>query len=385
GAVDMVRMLLRYGADPAVVSPAGETALDAALRWAGVDIEAELRQRFTETYPEPDMEIWVAREEQDDETELVVVEARQPGRDGGAVSEKQTGHGAIATILEREQGIRTPFETLVDRALEFRAARPTASGRRRDVTERPAWWETVRTLQERGDAETFAKAAALTADSVLLHRRLGVDVLAQLGRPGDRNAADSLPLLRRMAREETDPALLRSLILGLSHHGDAAALPEVLKHSRHSDPAIRDAVAFALMSVLPPEDALGTSELVHLTGDEHEDVRDWATMSLSLLDSDTPQIREALATRLDDESLVVVAEAVRGLAERGDERAAAGIRRLFADPAVDNYPLDLALESAGMLGDRTLLEPLRAVRELADLHGLTAEWDEAVGRLGGIG
>ncbi|GAA3218168.1 ankyrin repeat domain-containing protein [Actinocorallia longicatena] len=383
GAVDVVRMLLNAGADPRAVNESGETALDAALRWADVDVEAELRQQKSEVYSEPEWEITVIREEQDDETELITVEARRPGQGGGGLSEKQTGHGAIATVLERELGTRTPFETLVGRALEFRAARPTATEGRRDVTERPAWWESVRTLQERADTGTFEDAAKLAADPDPLRRRLGVDVLAQLGRGGDRPfATKSLPILRRMTRDETDPALLRSLILALSHHGDAAALPEVLKHSRHDDPAVRDAVAFALMSVLPPDDALGTGELIRMTGDEHEDVRDWATTSLSLLESDTPQIRTALAARVEDESLVVAAEAVRGLAERGDRRAVAGIHRLLTDPAVDNYPLDLALESAALLHDPSLRGPLEAVRELAELHGLTAEWTEAMQGLG---
>lgn len=379
GAVDIVRMLLRYGADPGAVGEDGGTALDAALAWAGVDLEVELRREKQEMYPELGYEFSVTREEQDDETELITVEARRPGVEYGTMSEKQTGHGAIATILERELGIGTSFEDLVKRAMEFREVRPTAGDNRRDVTERPGWWETVRTLQQRADQETLEKATALTVDPDPLRRTLGVEILAQLGRDGDRPfATRTLPLLRRMTREETDAGLLRSLIIGLSHHGDAAALPEVLKHARHPDHRVRDAVAFALMSVLPPDHALGTTELVGLTEDEHEYVRDWATMSLSLLESDSPQIRDALARRVDDPSPVVAAEATRGLAERKDPRAAAGIRRLLADPSIDNYPLDLALEAAGALGDPSLRDALTAATELCQAHGLAAELREAL-------
>src|SRR3954452_13768061 len=43
GAVDVVRALLAHGADPAKPNDQGSTPLDAALRWAGVDIETEMR------------------------------------------------------------------------------------------------------------------------------------------------------------------------------------------------------------------------------------------------------------------------------------------------------------------------------------------------------
>jgi ankyrin repeat protein len=380
GAVDVVRALLAHGADPAKPNDQGGTPLEAALRWAGVDIEAEMRREKEELYPEPGYEFSVTREEQDDETELITVEARSPGREYGTTSEKQTGHGAIATILERALGLRTPFEDLVERALEFRTPRPTPG--HRDVIARPAWWETVRTLQARADLETYERTVELCAGPDVTTRILGVEVLAQLGRAQDRPfAARSLPLLLRMTREETDPRLLRSLIIGLSHYEDSAALPEVLRHARHSDHRVRDAVAFSLTSVLPPDDALGAAELIRLTGDEHEYVRDWATMSLSLLAADTEEVRAALAARLDDDSLVVVAEAVRGLAERGDPRAAVGIRRILSDPDIDNYPLDLALEAAADLRDPGLRELLTEARELCEAHGLSEELDLALRNL----
>jgi ankyrin repeat protein/HEAT repeat protein len=375
GAVDVVRALLTHGADPAKPNDQGSTPLEAALRWAGVDIAAEMLREKEELYPDPGYEFSVTREELDDETELITVEARSPGREYGTTSEKQTGHGAIATILERAMGLHTPFEDLVERALEFRTEEPG----RREVTARPAWWETVRTLQSRADIETYERTVELCASPDVLTRILGVEVLSQLGRAQERPfAARSLPLMLKMTREETDPRLLRSLIIGLSHHGDSAALTEVLKHARHTDHRVRDAVAFSLTSVLPSDEALDAGELIRLTEDAHEYVRDWATMSLSLLAADTPEIRDALVVRLDDESLVVAAEAARGLAERGDRRAVAGIRRILSDPDIDNYPLDLALEAAADLRDPGLRELLTEARDLCEAHGLSEELDMAL-------
>jgi HEAT repeat protein len=137
-------------------------------------------------------------------------------------------------------------------------------------------------------------------------------------------------------------------------------------------------VAKALVKVLPPEQPMDADELIRLTGDEHEYVRDWATMSLSLMDADSEALRDALARRLDDPSPVVVAEAVRGLAERGDRRAAVGIRHLLTDPTVENYPLDVALEAVVRLGDPLLRRDVLACRPLAESHGLHEEWQEAL-------
>ncbi|ROO89306.1 ankyrin repeat protein [Actinocorallia herbida] len=372
GAVDIVRLLLKAGADPGALDAEGKTALDAALHWTGIDLEAELRRRQTEMFTEPGYEVVVTRTEQDDETELISVSAGRPGEFDGAESAMQTGHGAIATILEQRLGVRTPMDELVRRAMEFRYLRPTAAESRRHATERPGWSETVRVLRERRDAETLDQAIELAHDSDPLYRTLGVDVLA-----GPEHRAKALPLLRRMAREETDPVLLRAVVLALSDHGDVVALPELLGHARHDDHRVRDAVGYALTRVLPPEDPMETEELVRLTEDDHEYVRDWATMSLGLLEIDNPEIREALARRLDDPSPVVLAEAARGLAERGDQRAAAGIRRLLADPALDNYTLDVALESAARLGDPALHADVLRCRPLAESHGLEAVWREA--------
>lgn len=380
GAVGLVRTLLRHGADPAATAEGGETALEAALRWTGTDIEAELRARKRELYSEPGYEIVISRREQDDGTELITALAGRGAEFGGTTSELQTGHGAIATLLERRLGIPTPFEELVRRAMEFRYLRPTAADVRRHVTERPAWAETVRTLGERDDEESVREVIALTEHPDPLHRTLGVDALARLS-PRFR----ALPRLRRMARVESDPILLRSLIRALSERGDAAALPELLRHSRHPDERVRGAVARALVKVLPPEQPLDAAELIRLTGDEHEYVRDWATMSLSLMELDSPRLRDALARRLDDPSPVVVAEAVRGLAERGDRRAVAGVRHLLTDPTLENYPLDVALEAVVRLGDPALRPDVLACRPLAESHGLHAEWQEALRATSGDG
>ncbi|OYV95779.1 MAG: hypothetical protein B7Z73_01935 [Planctomycetia bacterium 21-64-5] len=87
--------------------------------------------------------------------------------------------------------------------------------------------------------------------------------------------------------------------------------------------------------------------LIRLSRDSDSDVRDWATFGLgSQCDLDTPQIRDALAARLDDTDDDTRHEAIVGLARRQDRRAIAAVGRELSSDCVSS----LVLEAADLLG-----------------------------------
>jgi HEAT repeat protein len=109
--------------------------------------------------------------------------------------------------------------------------------------------------------------------------------------------------------------------------------------------------------------------LIRLMGDEMADIRDWATFALgSRLEIDSPEVRSALASRLDDEDFETRWEAIVGLALRKDPRASEPIRQGLRSESV---PL-LALDAAAALADRGFL---------ADVTRLRDEWQESEPRL----
>ncbi|MEU0301453.1 ankyrin repeat domain-containing protein [Streptomyces sp. NPDC006175] len=182
GSAHTVRTLLRHGARD--LSP----ALEEARRMLTLDVERELRDALRRMYGDEAHESVVRRTPVDGGVTVTVGLLR--GGELFASQDLQTGHGAIATLLEGELGLRAPFEELAVRAL--REGDPGLDN----------WLVAVGALGRRGDEETFQVAAAWTASEDPLRQLFGVDVLARLGfGDGGKPFADrAVPLLRGLAR-----------------------------------------------------------------------------------------------------------------------------------------------------------------------------------------
>ncbi|MGW1095315.1 ankyrin repeat domain-containing protein [Streptomyces sp. NPDC002455] len=188
GSVRTVRALLRHGSRDLSL------ALDEARRMLTLDVEQELRDALRRGYGDEGHESAVRRARVDGGVTVTVELLR--GGELFASQDLQTGHGAIATLLESELGLRAPFEELAVRAL--RDGDPGLDN----------WRVAVGALWLRGDEETFQAAAAWTASEDPLRQRFGVDVLARLGfgTGGTPFTARAVPLLRELART-ADPEL----------------------------------------------------------------------------------------------------------------------------------------------------------------------------------
>ncbi|MEV4611654.1 HEAT repeat domain-containing protein [Kitasatospora sp. NPDC049258] len=347
GAFGVAQVLLAAGADPTAPDSQGRTPAELARRWQGLDPEQELRRRLAAAGPGT---VAVHREEQPDETGLIVAERTGPGPGGRAeVAEVQDGHSAVLCLLEESLGIDAPFEELTARAL----ACPSS--------EHPGWWEPVRLLHRRGGESAYLAAERLCGDERPRAREFGVDVLAQfdyLSR--ERPYAERIvALLRRMAAAEQDPEVLQSVLAGLGHQRDPAALPELARHVHHPYAPVRHSIAVALVGLVPGDHAEAMAAVLALVADPDDGVRDWAAFALASVEADTPEIRDTLAGLLADPATPVVAEAARGLAHRGDPRAVEPLLRLLRETDPDEYAWDVALESAESSADPRLRDAAR--------------------------
>jgi HEAT repeat protein len=99
---------------------------------------------------------------------------------------------------------------------------------------------------------------------------------------------------------------------------------------------VRFGATFALVGLENPE---AIEAMIRLLRDANEEVRDWATFGLgSILEVDEERIRQALRDRLGDGDGDVRAEAMVGLARRGDDRVIAGLARAL-DAELDDSPI----------------------------------------------
>jgi HEAT repeat protein len=228
--------------------------------------------------------------------------------------------------------------------------------------EEDPYWDAVGALHWRGTREVLDRAVGLCRSPCAVERRAGADILGQLEVPERSFPEEGRGVLRAMLEREEDSGVLRAILIALSHHRSPEIVAPASRFRRHADPNVRLAVVFALTGL---EDAGSIGTLIELTSDSVAYVRDWATFALGsqIEQVDTTEIREALVERLADPDDDTRAEAIIGLARRGDRRMLPALRDELASGSVGR----LAIEAAALVGDPQLYPLLAALQSWWDV------------------
>jgi HEAT repeat protein len=209
-------------------------------------------------------------------------------------------------------------------------------------------WSAVTSLHWRGTFEVLKQAEQLTRSSSSRERRLGADILGQLGVPERSFPAECTEILSGMLCSDDEPEVLRSVLVAMSFHDCGPALPLIASFSGHSDASVRHATVLALAA---EESQFAVTHLITLSGDADDNVRDWATFALgTLFEMDTPGIRDALFQRIEDANDEVRGEALVGLACRKDSRVINALKTELATDCVGR----LAIEASEMIASPEL-------------------------------
>lgn len=169
-----------------------------------------------------------------------------------------------------------------------------------------------------------------------------------------------MPRLLELLEAAPTPRCRAEVVRALGHAWTEEACLAVLPYADDEDDEVRLEVARTAPGGLDSEAAEErvAKTLIQLSRDDVDDIRDWATFGLgSILEIDTPAVRQALADRLDDEKFDTACEALVGLAERGDERAFDRTMELLQAESVPR----LAVDAARALADQRLLGALRSL------------------------
>ncbi|MCL1469386.1 HEAT repeat domain-containing protein [Argonema antarcticum] len=233
--------------------------------------------------------------------------------------------------------------------------------------DRDAWLYLVGVLHFRGNFEVFQAASRLCKSENPQERRLGTNILGQLGIPKRTFPNESLAILLKMLETDDDPDVLSAVGIALGH----------IKYPRSIEPLVRlkdspnaDVCYGVVFGLLSQEDELAIDTLSELSSDPDEDVRNWATFGLgSQIETDSKVIREALFQRLikegrkTDTEAEIRGEALVGLAKRKDERVVNPLIEELSSGCVGRLPVEAAKE----IGDVRLYPVLIELKEWWDL------------------
>jgi HEAT repeat protein len=209
--------------------------------------------------------------------------------------------------------------------------------------------------------EVLAVAVTFCGSDESALRATGAGLLAQLCDLGNGLAGEALGALEPLLAREDDLGVIRIALHGVAATRLPDGLVSALRFASHLDPGVRLDATHALYSCAgEPAAQRAIDALIVLSADPDDDVRDWATFGLGTdIDGDGPDVRDALAARLDDPHLDVREEAAVGLARRGDTRAFETVHALLTEDEVSA----LTVEAAGHLDDDRLLRPLLELGE----------------------
>lgn len=266
------------------------------------------------------------------------------------------------------------YEHVITRAAGFGTDPDT------DEDDVEARWQLIRELHRSTGRDAFEAVVAAAESDDRARRLVGLDALGQIGYAANRPYRDeTLPVLLSAAeaaeaagaKDGGDAEVIASAVTALGHVADFRGLPAVLRHVGHPSDAVRFAVAVALPTLTDPDEpaAEAVRALITLTRDADPQVRDWATFGLGTqLDADGPEVRDALAARLDDSSDHAGEEALMGLARRGDPRATAPLldqlRLLAGDGSIQ--PGTLLFEAVAVSRPTEALPLLRRLWQRRD-------------------
>jgi len=213
----------------------------------------------------------------------------------------------------------------------------------------------------RGGSEEYQIGLEYCKSSDPLDRATGADVLAQLGWQDHTFLDETVDVLIPMLKDSND-LVANFAAVALGHRDHPKAIPHLVEISEHNNPVVREGVVFGLLG---HEDPQAVCTLIRLSRDSSEDARNWALFGLgSQIETDTPEIRDALFDGLNDPYDEARGEALLGLALRGDARVVDAILQEWEGETISF----LSVEAAQEIGDSRLLPDLKQFLETMDLE-----------------
>ena len=235
-------------------------------------------------------------------------------------------------------------------------------------------WDNICVLRKRPSEELFLKCVELTKSGSTKIRKIGIDILDQLGLTPRPFLKETLKIYFELLEVEIDPDVLSSLFYSIGHNNEELNKVQIEKICSFRDNE-NNWVKGGLVSALLGVDNLTAIEtLVKLSSDKLSHIRNWATFGLGTqIERNNKIIREALWSRVTDKHQETKLEAIVGLAKRKDNRVNEIIKREIID---GEYGV-LLFEAILVVKDKEFLPLLNQnLKSIKKSKNINPEWEE---------
>ena len=78
-----------------------------------------------------------------------------------------------------------------------------------------SYWEHIDILRSRSDEDVFRQCVELTVSGIPKNRKIGIDILAQLGVPPRPFYHETIDIYFKLLEREKEPAVIMSILYGI--------------------------------------------------------------------------------------------------------------------------------------------------------------------------
>lgn len=233
-------------------------------------------------------------------------------------------------------------------------------------------WDNICALRKRPSEELFSKCVELTKSDNTKIRKIGIDILAQLGLPPRPFLKETLKIYFELLEIETDPDVLMSLLYSIGHNNEELNKEQIEKICSFIDNEnswVKEGLVYALLGI---DNLTAIETLIKLSSDKLSHIRNWATFGLGTqIERNNKNIRETLWNRVNDKHQETKLEAIVGLALRKDNRVNEIIKREIIDGEYGVLLFEAILE----IKDKEFLPLLKQnLKSIKNDNTINPEW-----------
>lgn len=183
------------------------------------------------------------------------------------------------------------------------------------------YWNQIFELRKFSNQEMISECFALIESDDFKSKQIGIDVLSQLGKERKNFIPKMFEKIFEIFESHTNQKLISTSLFAIGHNNEFIKnkhLKVLEKFKNANSVDVRYALTFSLLGI---KRKTAIKILIELAQDRSLKIRDWATFGLGTqIDTDTQEIRDILYKNSSSNDDQIKQEAIKGLANRNDER-----------------------------------------------------------------